>query len=164
MIRAGILADTHLSRPDRLFTRQARDCFRDCDVIIHAGDLTALPVLEAFPGKTVYAVCGNMCDSAVRALYPEQMLFTLGRFTIGLTHGARLGSDIEDALWRLFPEADCIISGHTHRPACHRHGTTLFLNPGSFQATGRYGAPGTYAILEAGDTLSARIIELSQPS
>jgi len=160
MIRAGVLSDTHHSQPDSHFARQVRDCFRDCEVIIHAGDLTALPVLEAFPGKTVYAVHGNMCESAVRSRCPGQMCFTLGRFTIGLTHGAGLGPDIEDALWQLFPEADCMIFGHTHRPVCHRHGRVLFLNPGSFRATGRYGAPGTFAILEIGDELSARILEL----
>ena len=157
MIRAGVLSDTHLARPDSLFTRQVADCFADCDVIIHAGDLTALPVLEAFRGKTVYAVCGNMCGHAARANHPEHLQFALGAFTIGLTHGVRLGADPEHALWRLFPEADCIIYGHTHRPVCHRAGATLFLNPGSFQSTGPHGAPGTFAVLEAGEELAARI-------
>ena len=162
MIRAGVLSDTHLIRPDNHFTEQVRDCFHHCDVIIHAGDLTALKILEAFHDKTVYAVCGNMCDGTVRTHYPKQLLFTLGRFTIGLTHGDRRGQDIEDSLWHLFPEADCMIYGHTHRPVCRHHGKTLFLNPGSFQATSRYGTPGTFAILEAGDELSARIFDVAQ--
>jgi len=158
MIRAGVLSDTHLSQPDSLFTRQIAACFADCDVIIHAGDLTALPVLTAFHGKTVYAVSGNMCDSEVRNCHPEHMQFALGPFAVGLTHGARLGPDTENSLWHLFPEADCIIYGHTHQPVCHRIGATLFLNPGTFRATGLYGAPGTCAILEAGEELTARII------
>ena len=162
MIRAGVLSDTHLNRPDKKFSKQVRDCFHNCDVIIHAGDLTAPSILEVFGDKTIYAVSGNMCDGTVRMQYPEQLVFALGSFTIGLTHGARLGQDIETALWNLFPEADCLIYGHTHRPACHRHGKTLFLNPGSFQATSRYGAPGTFAILEAGDDLSARIFNIPQ--
>jgi putative phosphoesterase len=152
MIRAGVLSDTHLTRPDNLFTRQVADCFADCDVIIHAGDLTALPVLEAFRGRTVYAVSGNMCGSEARHRHPERMQFVLGPFVIGLTHGARLGPDTENALLHLFPEADCIIYGHTHQPACHRTGTTLFLNPGTFRS------PGTFAVLEAGETLTARIV------
>jgi len=162
MIRAGVLSDTHLNRPDKKFSKQVRDCFHNCDVIIHAGDLTAPSILEVFRDKTIYAVSGNMCDGTARMQYPEQLVFALGSFTIGLTHGARLGQDIEAALWNLFPEADCLIYGHTHRPACHRHGKTLFLNPGSFQATSRYGAPGTFAILEAGDELSARIFNIPQ--
>jgi uncharacterized protein len=160
MIRAGVLSDTHLIRPDKSFSKQVHDCFDNCDVIIHAGDLTALAVLDAFHPKTIHAVCGNMCEHAVRARYPEQLLFQLGRFTIGLTHGAGLGQDIEDSLWNIFPEADCIIYGHTHRPVCHRHGKSLFLNPGCFQATSRFGAAGTFAILEAGSELSARIFEI----
>jgi len=162
LIRAGVLADTHLIRLDSRFKKQVKQCFQACDVIIHAGDLTNLSVLEAFHGKPVYAVHGNMCDGNVQMCHPERLLFTLGQFTIGLTHGAQLGPDIENALWNLFPEADCIIYGHTHRPVCHYQGKVLFLNPGSFQATGRYGAPGTFALLEAGDELRARLFEIPQ--
>lgn len=160
VLYAGVLADTHLRSPDSRFLQQVRACFQACDVIVHAGDLTGLAIVDAFAGKTVHAVCGNMCDASVRARFSEQHRFQLGRFTIGLVHGACHGPDIEQWLWDIFPEADCIIYGHTHRPVCHRHGHTLFLNPGTFQATSPYGAPGTYAILEAGEQLSARIFEV----
>ncbi|WP_028583412.1 metallophosphoesterase family protein [Desulfogranum mediterraneum] len=156
-IRAGILSDTHLSRPDSRFIRQTKACFQDCAIIIHAGDLTESAVLEVFSDKTVYAVHGNMCSPAVRQGLPRSRTFALGDFTIGLTHGAGLGHDIESSLWDLFPEVDCMIYGHTHRPVCHRIGGSLIINPGSFQATGRYGAQGTYAILSAGPTLEAAI-------
>lgn len=159
-IRAGVLSDTHLTRVDDHFRRLVRRCFRDCDVIIHAGDITDLPVLEVFAGKTVYAVHGNMCQARVVDRYPEQLLFTINGYTVALAHGALLGQDIGQSLWNLFPEADCLIYGHTHRPMCQRYGRVLMLNPGSFQATGRYGAPGTYALLEAGDELQARILEV----
>jgi putative phosphoesterase len=162
VIRAGVLSDTHLIRPDSRFNQQIKTCFDHCEVIIHAGDLTDLSVLEPFAGRTVYAVHGNMCQSSVRDHCPPRLQFPLGRFTIGLTHGADLGCDIENALWDLFPEADCMIYGHTHRPVCRHYGRVLVLNPGSFQATGRYGAPGSYAILEAGDTLHARLFDVPQ--
>lgn len=164
IIYAGVLADTHLRTPDSRFLQQVRTCFQPCDVIIHAGDLTGLAIVDAFVGKTVHAVCGNMCDPSVRTRFPEQLFFSLGRYSIGLAHGAYHGRNIEESLWNIFPEADCIIYGHTHRPVCHRYGSTLFLNPGTFQATGRYGAPGTYAILEAGEQLSARIFEVPRLS
>lgn len=160
LIRAGVLSDTHLIRPDSRFKKQIKQCFHDCDVIIHAGDVTDLSVLEIFRGKSLYAVHGNMCNAEARTCHPEQCLFTLNQFTIGLTHGAGLGPDIENRLWNLFPEADCVIYGHTHIPICHYLGKVLFLNPGSFQATSRYGAPGTFAILEVGDELRARLFEI----
>jgi len=160
VIRAGILSDTHLVRPDNRFKKMVRHCFQGCDVIIHAGDLTNPAVLEVFREQQVFAVHGNMCESPVRALYPAQAMFSLGEFTIGLTHGAGLGLDIESALFDLFPGADCMIYGHTHRASLRRYGQVIMLNPGSFQATGRYGAPGTYAILEVGERLNASLHEV----
>jgi len=164
MIKAGILSDTHLMGLNGNFQKLVQYCFADCDTIIHAGDLTAISLLDAFGDKTVHAVHGNMCDGSACRTLPTQLSFKLGKFTIGLTHGAGLGLDIESALWDLFPEADCMIFGHTHRPVCHRVGGRLIINPGSFQATGRYGAPGTYAILEIsdGDGLQAAIHEVPQ--
>ncbi len=163
LIRAGILSDTHLIQPDNRFVKQVKQCFQSCDIIIHAGDITSSAILDVFNDKTLHAVHGNMCAPEVHNRLPEHTTFQLGRFTIGLTHGARLGHDIETALWDLFPEVDCMIYGHTHRPACSRQGHVLIINPGSFQATGRYGAPGTYAILEAGDELKAEIFQIPPP-
>ncbi|PIE55901.1 MAG: YfcE family phosphodiesterase [Desulfobulbus propionicus] len=161
-IKAGILSDTHLIRPDSRFKRLVSHCFGDCSVIIHAGDLTDLSVLEPFKEKVVYAVYGNMCTGTAKKSLAGEISFVLGGFTVGLTHGAHLGADIELRLWDVFPEADCVIYGHTHRPACHRSGGRLFINPGCFQQTGRYGAPGTYAILTVTDSLSAKIHEVPQ--
>ena len=158
--RAGVLSDTHLTRADSVFKSQVEHCFAGCDVIIHAGDLTDPAILAVFGDREVHAVHGNMCHRSAMRDLPTATTFRLGRFRIGLTHGAQLGLDIEAGLWDLFPGADAMIYGHTHRPACHRVGTTLVLNPGSFRATSRFGAPGTYAILEAGETLRARIHEL----
>ena len=161
-IRAGVLSDTHLTQPDTRFMHHIRQCFHTCEVIIHAGDAVDPSVLEAFRDKTVYAVCGNMCNQAMASQYPKTLRFRLGRFVIGLAHGARMGPDIENSLWNLFPEADCIIYGHTHQAVCRRHGQTLFVNPGNFNTSNPYGAQGTYAILEAGATLDAKIFHLPQ--
>ena len=159
-IKAGILSDTHLARADAAFIRLVTLCFAGCEVIIHAGDLTSAAVLDAFAGRQIFAVHGNMCDASSALTLPPQTTFQLGRFTVGLTHGAGLGRDIEARLWTLFPEADCMIYGHTHRPVCHRQGGVLFLNPGTFRASGPHGAPGTYVILEAGSELRAAIHEV----
>ncbi len=159
-LKAGILSDTHLVRADDQYTRLAERCFADCSIVIHAGDLTNESVLKAFGNKIVYAVHGNMCDASSYRSLPRELTFTMGNFTIGLTHGAHLGGDIELNMWNIFPEVDCMIYGHTHRAVCHRQGGVLIINPGSFRGTGRWGAPGTYAILEAGDTLKASIHEV----
>ena len=161
-MKAGIISDTHLSRADERFLKQTADCFKDCEVIIHAGDLTDLSILEAFSGKMVHAVHGNMCNHTSYKKLPLKLSFELGGFSIGLIHGDVLGRrEIEDRLWEVFPGADCVIYGHTHRAVCHRLGNTLIINPGSFQGTGRWGAPGTYAILEIGEVLKGSLHEVA---
>lgn len=152
IMRAGVLSDTHIRVADAAFCKRVAQIFAGCDVIIHAGDLTESGILTAFTGKTVYAVHGNCCSAVTRATLSERLLFKLGNFTIGLAHGNGR-KNIEDSLWMDFPEADCIVYGHTHRAVCHRKGDKLFLNPGSFQS-------GSYAILEAGETLSARLFQI----
>ncbi len=159
-IKAGILSDTHSTGANSRFRRLIEHCFSDCAIIIHAGDLTDISILDAFADKTVYAVHGNMCRGTAQKILPRETVFTLGGFSIGLTHGAHLGYDIESGLLDIFPEADCVIYGHTHQPVCHYQNKRLIINPGSFQATGRWGSRGTYAILEAGNTMSAQIFQL----
>jgi uncharacterized protein len=156
-IRAGVLADTHLIKPDQRFCALVASCFQSCDIIIHAGDVTDPAVFNAFGGKPIYAVYGNMCNQSMRREYAASRLFQLGGFTIGLAHGAGMGNDLENSLWRLFPEADCIIYGHTHQAVCHTYGCVLFLNPGSFRLSRHYEAQGSYAILEINDTLQPQI-------
>ncbi|MFV0438615.1 MAG: metallophosphoesterase family protein [Desulfopila sp.] len=164
MTTIGILSDTHRTRCDEDFRRHCARVFSDCTIIAHAGDLTDISVLTAFSGKDVYAVHGNMCSHLTRKSLPEQQTFVVDGYTIGLCHGAGNRHNIEERMAALFPSVDCIIYGHTHAPACHIRGTTLFINPGSFQGTGRYGAPGTYALLTTGNSgLHGSLHELPQP-
>ncbi|MCI5158609.1 MAG: metallophosphoesterase [Candidatus Electrothrix sp. AUS1_2] len=164
IIKAGILSDTHISRPNRDFLDAVRHCFADCEIIIHAGDLTDISVLDAFAGKTVYAVRGNCCARTSRTALPGERSFQLGDFSISLLHGDRLGryaDNIESGLWDAFPDADCVIYGHTHDPVCKRAGGKLIINPGSFQISSWYGTPARYAILEAGEELRGSLHELA---
>jgi len=154
----GILSDTHLSSASDPFRAQVAACFAETDIILHAGDLISLAVLEAFAGKNIFAVHGNMCDRAALKALPANRTIELAGFTIALTHGHGLGyGDLEDRLLMAFPEADCIVYGHTHRPICHRTGGILFINPGSFGPTGRHGGAGTYALLRIGNELTGEI-------
>jgi hypothetical protein len=161
MLRIGVLSDSHLSTCTETFRRQTEAVFCECQVIIHAGDLTAPDLLTAFAGKEVHAVHGNMCNAAAQRRLPQQKTIRFGKFSIGICHGAGNRLNIEDRLLEMFPAADCIIFGHTHMPVRKTIGRTLLLNPGSFQGTGRHGAAGTYAILCIDENgLSASIHEL----
>ncbi|MFZ5764189.1 MAG: metallophosphoesterase family protein [Thermodesulfobacteriota bacterium] len=154
----GILSDTHLLGPAPRFRLLVERCFADVPVILHAGDLTDLSILDAFHGKEVHAVHGNMCHASARHHLPEKKVVEIDGYTIGLIHGMGWRHHVEDHLLREFPEVDCIVSGHTHQPVCHRLYDILFINPGSFTGTGRYGAAGTYALLETGPILHGKIL------
>lgn len=157
-VTIGILSDTHLSSPTEEFIKKIDSCFAGISHIFHAGDLTDIHILDAFGEREVHAVHGNMCESSSWSALPEEKIFTIGRFTIALTHGMKYAkSQIEDRLLERYPEADCIIYGHTHVPVCHTIGQALLLNPGSFMGGSRYGAPATYALLEVGQTLRGTI-------
>ena len=162
-ITIGVLSDTHISEADRSFQAQVDCAFSSCDTIIHAGDLTNQAVLEVFGDKRVYAVHGNMCNSATKSMLPDSRIFSIDDYTFGLCHGHGIGYGMEESLVARFSDVDCIIYGHTHHPLNHRFGSVLFVNPGSFRGTGRYGSPGTYALLTI-DTegLSAAIHSLPQ--
>lgn len=147
MITIGILSDTHIFSCTDNFRRQIAVAFSGCDTIIHAGDLTDISILAAFTTKKIYAVHGNMCNVTTRASLPETCTIVCNGYTIGLCHGTGNRYNIEERMFDRFPLADCIIYGHTHTPVCHMFGSTLIINPGSFQTTGRHGAPGTYALL-----------------
>ena len=161
-IKIGILSDTHMIRPNDAFRNQVDRCFADTSIILHAGDLTDLSVLDVFRNKELYAVHGNMCHGSARNSLPRRQVVEVGGFRIGLTHGMGMHHHIEDHLIRLFDDVDCIVSGHTHRPSCHRLYGILFVNPGSFLGSGPYGSPGTYAVMEVGDSLSCEIFEVPQ--
>jgi len=148
MVTIGVLSDTHLLEPDKWFKQKADQCFADADMIFHAGDLTSLSVLDVFAGKTVHAVHGNMCGPKTRVTLPASKIIQVGSFRLALVHGAGFLHNIEDKLFDVFAPIDCIVYGHTHKPACHRYGPTLMVNPGSFTATGPYGSSGTYAIIK----------------
>lgn len=160
--KIGILSDTHLAELTDRFQTQVTACFGDVDLVLHAGDLTNPAILAAFAPKEALAVHGNMCDRQGQTTLPALRTFTVGSFSIVLVHGDAFGySNIEERLFTAFAEADCIIYGHTHRPVCHRLGDILMLNPGSFTAPGRHGAPPSYAILTVGDELTGEIREVT---
>lgn len=157
MIRVGILSDTHLNSCSDSFRRQVETVFADCSIILHAGDLSDISILDAFHGKQVHAVHGNMCNRESQQTLPNSKLLTIGGFQIGLCHGAwGPRHTVEERVWAMFPGADCIVYGHTHHAVCHWVGGVMFINPGTFQSSGPHGAPGTCAILEIDDQAADR--------
>jgi putative phosphoesterase len=112
------------------------DCIarlQTADLIIHAGDLVTLEVLNDLRRYApVKAVHGNVDDSAVRAALPEVATFTADGVAIAIVHDAGPAGGRLARLRSRFPDADAVIFGHSHLPLHERAGDGFqIFNPGS---------------------------------
>jgi hypothetical protein len=157
--RIGVISDTHLTQPIQELADLLQGPFRDIKVILHAGDITEMAVLDAFSEKEVIAVFGNMDSPMVRGRLPAKRIWQAGKFTIGMIHGWGGKHGVEERIRREFEDVDCIVYGHTHTPTAKRQDGVYYFNPGSF--AGLFGVAGkSVGVLELGETISGRIYSL----
>lgn len=162
-MKIGVISDTHI--PDRCsgLPPKVVEAFRHVDMIIHAGDLVELSVVESLQKlcPDVKVVCGNMDGSEVRDRFPSKLVITAGKFRIGVMHGWGPPQRLEEIIQEAFREdkVQLIIFGHSH-VGMHKKkaGITLF-NPGS--ATDTVFAPyNSYGLIEINDTIEASIVKI----
>jgi len=175
-MKIALVSDTHVPAsmpclPDRLLEKLA-----GADAILHAGDLVTLEVLEVLGTiAPTTAVTGNMDPPEVARRLNAQETLELGGRTIGLKHGHQpkrlqsryIGLSYEAPEFDLFyqamanqlPDAEIIVFGHFHVPVVKQWNDRLFINPGAVApSNGR----SSFAILELGENVVPRIIELDQ--
>jgi hypothetical protein len=131
-MKIGVISDTHMAGSHPLLERVVEKTFKHVELILHAGDLTHLSVLDAFAGKEVIAVAGNSDTPEVKERLPERKTLTLEGFRVGLVHGWGLPLGLERRLGSSFDGLHCVIYGHSHRPANHYRNGVLYFNPGAF--------------------------------
>jgi putative phosphoesterase len=149
--KIGVLSDTH-----GLLREEAVRRLRDCDLIVHAGDIGGPSILADLRTlAAVVAVRGNVdTGSWARELNPEEYVDVEG-------HRLCLVHDLSTL--SLDPAAagfDIVIYGHSHKPALEHQGGILYLNPGS-AGPKRFHLPVSMAILSVEDeAIVPKIIEL----
>ena len=152
-LRVAVLADTHLRTGADQLPDAARAHLRAADVILHAGDVVARPLLDDLAALApTHAVLGNNDHDLVGEL-PDRLELVLGGVRVAMVHdsGARTGRANRMARW--FPDADVVIFGHSHDPVdeAGTDGQWLF-NPGSPTQRRRQPHP-TLGLLELADGL-----------
>ena len=145
-MRIGLISDTHIPEARKSLWPQVYDAFRDVDLIMHAGDIHELFVLDALEELApVYAARGNGEDGGGgRPVQPEDprvkyaWLLELEGLWVGLTHYVPVPErppnfTLERWIERFFPERtpDVIVSGDTHREIIAEVQGVLCVNPGS---------------------------------
>ncbi len=154
MMKLGVISDTHdLLRPE------AEEQLKDCDVILHGGDISSRRILDRLQALApVYAVRGNN-DGDWAADLPQFLDMELAGLRIYMTHKKKdLPKDLSPY--------DLVICGHSHqylsawadRPG--RKNRTLLLNPGSCGPR-RFVQPITLAVVTVdADGFVARRIQI----
>lgn len=129
----GLISDTHIPDRARQIPQNVIDAFSDVDLIIHAGDLTSLEVIEELE-KTAptMAVQGNM-DRVNGIDLPKAKTLEAEGLKIGVVHGEVYPRGDTQQLVYLAKElnADILISGHSHQPKIEQTDGVLLINPGS---------------------------------
>lgn len=146
-IRIGLISDTHIPERWPEIPNRVRECFAGVDLILHAGDVGDLWVLDELSRLApVVAVHGNdETDEALAAL-PYQQVISLNGQRILLCHShqpdraaelaSRKSGDWQPKLQRLVDHAHrhratINVFGHTHIPMALATKGVLLVNPGA---------------------------------
>ena len=106
---------------------------RAADLILHAGDLATVAVLDELRalGPPVAAVHGNVDSAELRRLLPERHVVQAGAARVGLLHDAGQARGRLGRLRMAFAECDAVVFGHSHIPLHEEEGGFQIFNPGS---------------------------------
>jgi putative phosphoesterase len=132
-VEIAIISDTHMPRGPRRLPPSCVQRLRAADLIVHAGDLSTVAVLDELRALgEVVAVHGNVDDAALRATLPASTTVIADRHHLAITHDGGPARGRLERLRRRFPDADAVIFGHSHIPL-HERAPDGFqiLNPGS---------------------------------
>ena len=129
-MRIAIVSDTHMPRGRR---RLPVERLADVDLILHAGDLSTVGVLEELEaiGPPVAAVHGNVDEPALRERLPEERIVEAEGARIAMVHDAGPSNGRLERLRIRFPEADAVVFGHSHIPLHEQRDGFQIFNPGS---------------------------------
>ena len=150
MTRLAIIADTHL-RGGRAIPERCETLARECEAVIHAGDIADEPALDAFAdiGPPLIAVAGNVDLPEVSRRLPEEAFWSGDGIHLAVIHDAGPAKGRLERMRRRFPDADAVVFGHSHMPLHEEADGFQIFNPGS--PTQRRRAPHhTMGIAEVG--------------
>jgi putative phosphoesterase len=118
----GVISDTH-----GRMTNRALKALQGSDLIIHAGDIGNLGVLDALNRiAPVYGVRGNTDMGIWAQALPMTQMVEAGDKLIYVIHNI--------AMLDIDPKAagvDIVIYGHSHVPKKDQRGGIIYFNPGS---------------------------------
>lgn len=129
--RIGVISDTHIPTFARI-PEAVWQHFAGVELIIHAGDLSTLSVLNELETiAPVEAVQGNVEREEVVMKLPIKKELRVGGIRIGVVHILGDARSHARVARQEFPNARAVIFGHSHIPYNEEHDGQLLFNPGS---------------------------------
>lgn len=118
-IKVGIISDTH-----GLLRAEVKDILKECDYIIHGGDINKQAIVDELEEiAPLYVVRGNN-DKEWAAHLPNDLRFQIGDVRFYMTHNKKfIPTDLQDV--------DVIVFGHSHKYYEEEKDGVMWLNPGS---------------------------------
>lgn len=156
-MRIGLISDTHSKLRPMVFA-----LFEGVDLILHAGDVGDSDILTALEAiAPVHAVLGNTDVPSLLQGVADEVQLELEGFHVVVVHGHALGTPNAVRLRKMYPDADVIVYGHTHRQRIDDLGGCLVVNPGAAGAA-RFDLKPSVGMLtlERGVTPKAEIVPL----
>ena len=157
-MKIGVVSDSHIPESGPLLHSRLARLFKGMDILLHAGDVCELHVLEELQEMftLTFAVWGEGDSEEVRRYLEEKRVVRFGGRAVGMIHGHQYAEaqrqanrwlnrllkrapdpgTLEDFLLAQFEgeEVDAIVFGHTHTPYVKMHKGVLLFNPGAAQA------------------------------
>lgn len=148
-VRVGLVADSHVGEYLDAMPAWVFEALSDCDLILHAGDLSVARVLDEL--ETIAPVCAVRGDHDLDAeRLPAALVVNVRGWQIGLIHGSwgrtwdattvartTLAGDrgwqhrLDVELRNRLGAVDAIVYGHWHLPRIAAYGPTLMICPGA---------------------------------
>ncbi|HEY5820695.1 MAG TPA: metallophosphoesterase family protein [Propionibacteriaceae bacterium] len=165
-MRVVVLSDTHSPRFWKGCPPEVAVHLEGADVILHAGDVCTVDVLELLETYApVYAVLGNNDGPEIADWgAPETLTLDLAGLQVAMIHDSGPATRRIDRLRRRFPTTDLVVFGHSHIPMDLSEGGFRIFNPGS--PTDRRRQPcGTIGLLDIDDgrLSNAAIVPVTRP-
>lgn len=138
MKKIGVISDTH-----GLMREEVLNVLLGCDLIIHAGDIGSIAIIETLNSiGPVRAVRGNIDKDEWCYSFPTTDGIEIdNKFLYVLHNLEELNIDPKAAGFNI------VISGHSHKPLKSEKDDIIYLNPGSVGPR-RFNLPISMAIIE----------------
>ena len=171
-MKIGLISDTHIPEAMPEVPSQVRDVFAGVDLILHAGDMHCLEVLDWLEQiAPVLAARGNGDDgSGGRPVVPEDprlrdtQVVSCDGWTVGVVHDVLDPEEmphwpVERTMQHYFGQrTDIIVCGHTHVEGIRCYDGVWVINPGSPTYPHNLVAqPGTVGVLQVEPDGSAHV-------